>query len=410
VASARIHPVIRWAFCLFVASLPFELPERQVIPFEIPTITGALFLATTLLQPRVCFGRVPAAVVAFLGTLYVYAVSAAWNGWINGTEVWDLLLLMVQGMLIFWTASNLLREDELARTILWSLVLACGVRAALPLLGIGRTAYVVWTGGERITAFGQNANASAVILAAGLLTLIGLGQTDPRGGLRPRVLMWPLGALLGIAIIDTGSRGGLLALGIGLVALVMSAAGSAWATVRRAAAVALAIGFLVVASYRSELMRNRFEDTAQTGTMAGRELLFPALWDMTLEKPWLGWGPINNQYEVGLRIGERVRPKRDAHNLGLELLTASGVLGTIPFLIGLWLCARAAWQARRGPHGTLPLALLVALLASNMSGNRIGAKLFWLVLAYPVAAVAATRARAEPRPSIRVSRLVQGER
>jgi O-antigen ligase len=123
----------------------------------------------------------------------------------------------------------------------------------------------------------------------------------------------------------------------------------------------------------------------KTGNMAGREQLYPALWTMFLEKPVLGWGPVANTYELALRIGERERPLRAAHNAVLELVTATGVVGAIPFLVGAWLCARAAWRSRRGPHGVLPLALFGSVLISNMSGDWIAAKLIWIVLAYALA-------------------------
>ena len=70
----------------------------------------------------------------------------------------------------------------------------------------------------------------------------------------------------------------------------------------------------------------------------------------------------------------------------LEVLSATGVLGTIPFVIAVGLSALAAWRARRRLHGILPAALVAVVLVANMSGNRIVNKVFWLVFAYSVAA------------------------
>jgi O-antigen ligase len=103
---------------------------------------------------------------------------------------------------------------------------------------------------------------------------------------------------------------------------------------------------------------------------------------MFLEKPMMGWGPISNTYELADRIGERERPKRAAHNLVLELLTAGGLVMALPFLVGGWLSALSAWRARTGEHGVLPLALFCSLFLSNMSGDWVASKLLWLVLAY----------------------------
>ena len=130
--------------------------------------------------------------------------------------------------------------------------------------------------------------------------------------------------------------------------------------------------------------------------MAGREVLFPTLWGMFLERPWTGWGPMNNQYELAQRIAEQNRLTRDSHNLILEVITTTGMLGAIPFFMGLALVVRGAWRARSGLHGITPLALLASHLIGAMSGNPITSKQFWLVCAYAIAA--ATAARIVPAP------------
>ena len=87
----------------------------------------------------------------------------------------------------------------------------------------------------------------------------------------------------------------------------------------------------------------------------------------------------------------------------LEVLSATGVFAAIPFLIGMWLCFRAAWRAREGPDGSLPLALIVTVMASNMSGDWFMTPLYWFALAYAVASeghtVQAAASHAPARPA-----------
>jgi len=68
--------------------------------------------------------------------------------------------------------------------------------------------------------------------------------------------------------------------------------------------------------------------------------------------------------------------------------------------MGTGLCLWGAWQARRGLHGSLPVAMVVALLAANMSSNYIAFKLHWLVMAFGAAAgsLVAARHSARARP------------
>src|SRR2546430_12979188 len=114
---------------------------------------------------------------------------------------------------------------------------------------------------------------------------------------------------------------------------------------------------------------------------------------MAAERPLVGWGPVNNKYELGIRLDERIHRRRDAHNLLLEVLTATGAFGAVPFLVGLGLCAAGAWQARRRAHGVLALALLAGVMLANMSGNWIASKLLWVILAYGLASATRSEER-----------------
>jgi O-antigen ligase len=372
----------RIALYLLIASIPFEYPERS-IPLEIPTLTGAIFLLATLFHPRRCYGRVPAAVIWFGLYLIAFLLAMIAGGGEYGSLALSEFVVVLQGVLVLLAAGNLMQDEKVATRAMATLVGACVVRAALPFLGFAKTASVVWTGGERVSALGQNANSAAMILAAGLIALIGLAY-GRRGSRFLLIFFGLLGGLLGFAVLETGSRGGLASL-VGGVLVFALAAHTLRARVRNATIAVLAIALLILGILRLPVMKNRLEDSMKTGNMAGREQLYPALWTMFLEKPALGWGPVANTYELALRIGERERPLRAAHNIVLELLTSTGIIGAIPFLMGAWLCARAAWRSRRGSHGVLPLALFCSVLISNMSGDWIAAKLIWVVLAYALA-------------------------
>ena len=406
-----LNPIVRWTFYLLVFSIPFEFPDRS-FPIEIPTITASLFLFATLLEPRACYAKKPAALLCFVTYLYMYWVSAAINGrdhlatslitpdyW---SQVLKQFLQIIQGVLVLWTGHNLLRSRPLARSTMAVFALACIGRALLPILGIARTARTEWGGGERVTALGQNANNSAMILGAGFITLFALLYGGDRPLLRHRWLAWPGFGLIGLSVIDSGSRGGIVALGLGLGVFALGSARTPWARIRNAAITAFAIVGLVAFTYSNDLMRSRFADALEHGAMAGRERIYPALIEMFEQRPLFGWGPVNNKYELGIRLDERIRRRRDAHNLVLEVLTANGLFGAVPFLLGIGLCGYAAWQARRRAHGSLALALFAGVMLANMSGNWIASKLLWLVLAYALAsatyAYAAIPARGPARP------------
>jgi O-antigen ligase len=382
--GVRVKPLVRWALYATAFLIPLEMPDR--FAFEVTTIMGSLFLLSTVLQPTLCFGRLPWAVAAYALYLCVQVLALIhgenYPGGLDLDQVNKILLLELLWILFFWVCSNLFREERVYRTTLWALVLGCMIRAALPLMGVARTEYLRGgTGGtgERITALGQNANQSAQVLALGLLALIGLAYVQPRGGFRPRFLGWGAAGLIAIGMVGTGSRGGLVTLAMGLV-VYLSTGQSLKTRIRNAVVAVVALGLLFLLVTRSEVMLTRLSK-AESGSFSQREHIFPLLLVMFRERPLLGWGPIVNKYELAARLGDPTHDRRDAHNLVLEILTSSGTLGAIVFFIGVYLCLRAAWTARAGPRGVVPLAMGLAVLAGNMSENRIAGPLLWLVLA-----------------------------
>lgn len=389
--EVKLNPLVTTMFIIMVASFPIELPERS-FRWEVPTITTTLFLMTTFLQPMACFGRVHAGVLWLATYVFVFAASALANSWRNTLEISQLFLFIVQALLVAWTTFNLMQHDRIAKKALWWYVAACVIRTVLPMTGLVEERSLVESasGAQRVTAFGQDPNYSAMLLSAALVITVGLVFGPTRSSLRLKAIALALAGFFAIAIANTGSRGGLLALVTGLMAFAVARARTASDRIRSALIVIVMMMGLTYVVMNSYVMRKRIETTAQGGAMAGREQLFPALWDMYLEKPLYGWGPMNNQYEVVRRATELVllpdQMVKDAHNLYLELLTSTGLLGAVPFVIAMLLCVRAAWRARDGHYGVVPLALMGIFVMANVSLNQVAHKPFWFFMAFALAA------------------------
>lgn len=371
--------LVRWALYGFMFSLAFDAPGR--LPIELTTMTGALFLLAALWQPRLCFGRFPRAFWWFLAYLYVYWLASVIGETQHRVDVVRSFLFAFQAMLIFLVAFNLMRFEDVARRAWIALGIAAVVLAGMTVLGIMTK---IGAGSQRVTVFGQNPNRAGILLGIGMLAVIGLSFVRPSRSSRSHWLAWPGAALIGMAMIKGGSRGSLIAMAMGL--WIFSFAGrSLGVKVRNAAIAVLALSFLGWLASRSPVMQHRIA-LAQAGDLAGRQNIFPAAWHMFKEKPLIGWGP-DNQYVLAVRLGlpPALWPSRDTHNLVLEVLTGTGIAGSVPIFLGFWLCFWAAWRARAGPEGILPLALLMTMLVADMSGNYIVLKLQWAILAYAAA-------------------------
>ena len=376
----RATTIVRWAFYIFVASFAFEYPDRT-IPVETTTLTGAVFLLMSFLQPHVCYRRPPTAFWLFAAYLNALGIAYIVNGGEHSAEALKSLILRVQVTMLFLASYNLLRDREIARRALVTLGLACSVIAVLTLLGVADV--LTDDGGARATVLGQNANRAAKVLGAGMLAMLGLSLSGARPRLGPRPLIWLLAGLIGAAIIHGGSRGGLLALAAGLWTLTI-AGGTVTSKIRSAILSFAAIVLLLWAAFSTPLMRERIE-RARGGDLAGREEIFPASWELFLDQPLIGWGPTENSYELAARIDDGEHIRRDTHNIVLEVLTTTGLAGTIPFFAAVAMCFLASWRSRDGPLGIVPFAMMVAILAGNMSGNYIALKLTWFVMALGLA-------------------------
>jgi O-antigen ligase len=380
--SSEPARVVRWLFYAFVFSLPFETVGRGAL--EPPTVIGGLLLASTLLQPGLFLRWPPAGLWCFAAYLYLFVTLGLLEPPQYRAELGRSALLLAQLLALCWIAYCLMLDRRVAERALLALAAACALLALLQVTGVASRATDVGARVERVTAFGFHPNNLARILTLGLLALVGLTYGRGRSFLRPVFVAWLLAALVGVALIQTGSRGGLLALGVGLTTLVLRG-GSLKAKLLNALGVLLVASFFALASMQSEVMRQRFERTVEEGDLARREQIYPTAWGMFLEKPLAGWGPIASSFELGSRLGHPEEESKNPHNLLLYALVSSGLAGALPLLGGIALAAYAAWRSRRGAHGVLPLAMVAAVLVANTSGVWLFNKLHWLVMAYALA-------------------------
>jgi len=201
--------------------------------------------------------------------------------------------------------------------------------------------------------------------------------------------------VLAVALVRTGARAALVGLATGLLVFVLSR-GSVRIKIRNGIVVLLALGVLLATTLTSRTSMERWKMALEQKSMAGREEIFPEAWKMFTEKPFFGWGPINHYYELGWRMESETK---DTHNLLLWVLTEVGLIGSFPFIAGMYFCLRSAWRARNGPHGVLPLALTMTLFIVNLSGTGMTRKVFWIVLAYASASGVQALSRNTRRPA-----------
>ncbi len=381
--------LLRVAFALFVFTLPFEVlnlgewsrsgTAGSGSPIvSLAKLVGYVFFLLTLFHRRLCYGRTPMAFYFFVVYLVVYAVKGLLGAF--PLDTLSRLLTSVQMVILLYAGSNLLADPVTRRATFISLGLSCAAFSLLVMSGLtedasgqGSSAYGV----DRVSGLGEDPNTVAIMLALGVLSILCLTLGREQVPPLHKWIGWLVLPAIIYVIVQTGSRGGTLALGAGLLVLGLGER-SPGRLLRNMGLMALLLLMLVVFVLNWEPTLSRWEATIYDGKTAGRDALIQEAWKLIVQKPLFGWGPVAADRALGAAFG---MPSRGTHNLVFAVLLETGLFGALFYAIGLGFCLRAAWRARLANGGLLSLVLMVTILAANMSIKWDIYKLHWLVLA-----------------------------
>jgi O-antigen ligase len=382
-----IPKAVRWLFLLFVFSFPFEATDLGFMTgsLSISKLGGLFFFIFYFFyygpfSKKRTLPHFSEPMSWFLGYLIIFVLNVFFvdEQFLGG--FFSRCFTLTQLMVFFWVASDLLKDKKMAMAVLLTYSIASVLLALASIFQVPGFYEVVAEG--RVTAIGDNPNALAEHMSVAGVTLVGLCLHMPYRFFLRRIFLLLLALPLMTVMVQTGSRTGVLAFIIGCLIYLLPH----WRSRRLMISIILAtlvIGATVYMVANDPDLMRRWNATYYEGSTSGRDVIYEAAFNMISEKPILGWHPIMWFYELGYRVG--LWTGRDAHNLVLALLLEVGVVGTIPFLVGLWLCGRSAWRARVGHLGLLPLALLFTVLAAGTSGTTLVWKPQWLVLALSLA-------------------------
>ncbi|HWF49004.1 MAG TPA: O-antigen ligase family protein [Solirubrobacteraceae bacterium] len=267
-------------------------------------------------------------------------------------------------------------------------------------------------GTSRLSGAGQDANYLAALLVSGIVLAVALVsiRTLPS---RIRVLALAAVLIMLVGLIDTVSRSGMVGLGAALVAgIVFAGRGRRFVFVAVSAAIALSVVAYYV-SVASPAARARIT-TVQGGS--GRTDIWTVGWRMVKAHPINGIGVGNfpdTTIDYLLQPGSLdsslfiVDKPQVAHNIYLEVLAETGVVGLVLFLsiIGflLWCALEAARIfAKAGDRAMdiLSRAIVVAtvgVLATDFFISDQYSKSLWLQLALGPALLAVAKREAGGR-------------
>lgn len=377
------------ALALFAAVVPFgsSLPVPLPSPVDdLSSALGAAVLGGLAVRSAVTARRsLPVAPTTGVWTLLV-AVAALTALWSQDRLATLHAVAVLAGLVALYAAVAATpvtwRELRVIELAVVTGGAAVGAYAGY-LAATGRLAYAV---DQRFVAAPGGSETGPVadpnVTAAALLLpfLLSVTTAFRHGPALVRVGAAMAAALTFVAVFLTGSRGGLLALVLGLVALI------ALAPHRRRAAALLVVPVLAAAVAVALAPASVTERVSSDSRSSGRS----DIWRIgVLSCPqyclqgsgWATFPLVHEQRWLTDPAARGVQRRFEAHNIWLGALVEGGVAALALLVAGLALTVRALLRLPRALRGP-PLAALIALLLANAFLSTLAFKYFWLVLLY----------------------------
>ena len=387
---------LRAALVLFFFVVPLETigHEAETSSFTIARLAGLLLVGACLLRPRL-FLRAPDTLTRWAFALMTAAllVTAARGPEHVGYAI-GRYATWLQMLVFYHLARPLLAVPALRRRALQAYVAGAAVTAVLLLRGAGLNTAMADKG--RAALGNQDPNVQAAVLGLAALWLLVHLLHQPLSVRRPGWLVgWPVFLLLVSASLLTGSRGGLLALLAGLVAVPFTG-GRRGQAMRMVLPALLGLVALVAVAAQNEALVQRLEQSVEQGDTAGRGYLYASSLDLWRHRPLLGWGLGANEAELG---GYTNTPLRDMHSIYLYALTAGGLLGGGLLVALLAHSVRSARRMADDPHRQAALVSLVFVLTFGATVTIFFFKFFWVALLLATAVHAPVALYRSPLPA-----------
>ncbi len=386
--SSKRSPAVDAALFVLIILVPLAWTKLFVAEFTLAkllTLNVGLALAAwgAAAAPKTLAGGVTALDYPLFACLAAAALSALnaddpatslrgrYDSYAAG--LWGLTLVAAVAQLGARAARG--REEAPARLLLWAAVIVAAY-AVLQRAGIDPVFRLkaLPTRGRAVSTLGSPVDLGALLA---LLLPLALRRLDVERG----ALSVLCAATIAGGLLASGSRGALLAAGVGAVAY--------WLLSRRDPAKALPVATAVAGAAAALTVAYCFRPGAAASTDATRVEVWKAALEAFTRRPFLGWGP--DGFEDAFKLlrseafvtlsGSSGHYQAYAHNELLHVLSSLGLVGAAAYawlLASLYGCARRALQdgKNRAPAAALAAGLLA--LGVNLALNPVALEVWTL--------------------------------
>jgi O-antigen ligase len=254
------------------------------------------------------------------------------------------------------------------------LIIGIFIMAILYMLNIG-IEYKV----GRLSIFGENSNKIGIFAVIAIFFILSLVIENKQQLSVNR--FWFLLFLLPLfkIIAETGSRVTFIGLMFSLV--VFFTIQKRRKVINKFLIKALGVVAIVLVFYylmSNELLQERMQNTVERGDLAGRDYIWRTILPPVLDNLFLGIGANGYSSLSYNAFGTFYSP----HNVFIEIMAYSGLIGLFTFLLFYYKLTKTAWQINKDHSYILPIVMLLFIFLNFFTGQGLGVKLFWVVYAY----------------------------
>jgi O-antigen ligase len=371
-------------FYLLILMLPFE-QLGSLRGVAITKMVGFGFFLLSMLAPRRFYASIPKTLLAFVAYTSI-GLCIDLSSFPLEVELLNELVRPLLMCVLMLAAYNLSIHGKSGRIVaaIWLSSLVYAVAQLLELNGLTRIQSTVIDGlvADRVAVLGGDENFAACFISLSVLAgaIYGFGIVPSKCRFR---LLALAGSGVGFcAILKTGSRGGLAALLVGLIAILFTTARRVQ-RLKCAAVLAILLGVITLGVLHNPAFKARVLSSVADGETAGRTVIWSEAVRLFGDSPICGFGSRMCLYKLGEKTGHDLR---GTHNLFLAVLLSSGVIGLAFFLYFYGQSVRAIWSHRTEGTNPVVFAWFMMALAGSLSINTEIAKWFWLIVALALAA------------------------
>jgi len=354
-----------------------ELSFFGVNNFSIPKFTILIYLVTIMIQHKdyikiSYIKNIIGTILAFFGLLTIISLLN-----INDLSARFFNFGLFQNIILFWILINHGRKDIRAMEKAM-LMLALG-SIVLTLFSIADIGVSIDDNGRK-TIFGDNSNIISLrMVISTLIIFLTVAQNRLQIGLYRFLFLIPVISMVQL-MADTGSRKGFISFSLAIiVGILFYKAKNNWNKIAVIIVGTFSFAYFLRFILNSEVIMLRILKTAASENadevLGGRGEIWNNLFTVIQNNFIFGIGETGYFALFGLA---------SPHNVFIEVLIYSGIIGLVLYLIFILRISYCAYKCAKTKGVILPALLMSPIFGLLFSGQILTMKLGWIIMAYVV--------------------------